>query len=120
MDIEASPEENYEPVIRFDAPEDILIEVIPCPSSKWGGMKIEWCGVLNGPDDCTGAAGFAISYYGLFEYVLEDLIDPPERAGWYVVTGMTGHFSRGDGWTTDDDTEYYFESVRPALPEEYQ
>ena len=45
------------------------------------------------------------------------LIDPPGE-GFFVVEGMTGHYTRGDGWMTDDDMEFYFTGVRPATEED--
>jgi hypothetical protein len=111
--------EDHEPVIRFDAPETLLIECVRDEKSNWGGLHVNYVTVMDGPDDCMGAAGFAISYYGLFEYVVMDLIEPPGE-GWYVINDCTGSFSRGDGWTTDDDTEYYFGDIRPATRDEIQ
>lgn len=51
------------------------------------------------------------------EYWLQGLIDLDEP-GFYVVEGVTGEYIRGDGWTTDDDEEWYFEFIRRADPEE--
>ncbi len=33
----------------------------------------------------------------------------------YHVSGITAHFTRGDGWTTDDDVDYYVENVTKSI-----
>ena len=47
-------------------------------------------------------------------------MEPEEitKPGWWVVTGITGYFTRGDGWTTEDDVYWNYETVRPATQEE--
>ena len=38
--------------------------------------------------------------------------------GWYVIEGVHGVYTRGDGWTTDDDEDWYYDEIRPATSEE--
>ncbi|MET4190747.1 MULTISPECIES: hypothetical protein [unclassified Bradyrhizobium] len=54
---------------------------------------------------------YALKYY--FDIDLE-------LSGYYVVDGVHGRYWRGDGYTTDDNEEWYFDFIRRASPEEIQ
>ena len=43
---------------------------------------------------------------------------PGSIPGYYVIEGIRGAYHRGDGWSTDDDEEWEYESIRPATEEE--
>lgn len=123
-DIIALEETNgTEDKFDFSSPEDVLIEVM------WGGgahetepswreYTIENITVISGANvDVVGAASYEQSYGGFLDYTIKDLIDCP-GPGWWVVRGVTGVYSRGDGYTSDDDMKFYFEKVEPATEEE--
>lgn len=69
--------------------------------------------------DSSGCAGGLQETCGI-EWWLEDSIyihkDPDIRL-WegvtYRIDGLTVDFTQGDGWTTDDDAEYYFDDIYP-------
>lgn len=65
-------------------------------------------------EDYSGCAGGALEMVGL-DYLLTDMlgINVEElREGWtYQVLGLTVVHTRGDGWTTDDDSTYYYEHL---------
>src|SRR3546814_20032987 len=78
--------------IDLSSPEDVLIEVIadesPYERWDWKGFKIDSCTVIGGKDGVTGAASCEPSYGGFLDYVLDDIIDCPKRAGRFVVEGV--------------------------------
>lgn len=51
------------------------------------------------------------------EYWIDSCIDL-FVPGAYVIEGVTGYYSRGDGWTNDDDEDWEYDSIRPATIEE--
>lgn len=113
------PDPDPEP-IDFDSPEDVLIEVI-CNvddvDKRWQDHSIEIATVINGKDGVMGAASYEHSYGGFLDYTIQDLIDCP-GAGWFVVEGVTGTYTKGDGWMTDDDLRFAYKSVRRATEDE--
>ena len=49
------------------------------------------------------------------EYAITDILQLDiELDGVYVLEGIYGQYFRGDGWTTDDDEEWYFDFMRRA------
>ncbi len=73
------------------------------PEAYWEKWEIdyeEYSGCVGGLDETIGIS-YAINK-GMF-------IDPDEiRFGFtYTINEITVVFTRGDGWTTDDDTDYY-------------
>jgi hypothetical protein len=86
----------------------ILVEICgPCatPSYKWEYEVI----------DCdSDSSVFWINEGVGFEYWLDQHVDFG-GPGVYVVQGISGSWIRGDGWTTEDDEEWEFTSLRPAL-----
>jgi len=52
---------------------------------------------------------------GMLEDAIAGLLDPEhKKVGWWVMEGFYGHFTRGDGWETDDDCDYECDLIRPA------
>lgn len=86
----------------------IFTVISHCPTTSYLPFEIDW-------EDSSGCIGGLNETLGI-EYAINAgiLMDPEElRLGFtYEITGITAHFTRGDGWTTDDDVEYYIESVR--------
>jgi hypothetical protein len=117
FEIEPIEEDDSEKeVFDFKSPENVLIFVL---DNGEFGFEIEtatviWCA----NDQVTGAASYDHDYGGFLDYTIASMIDMPEKEGWYVVENVTGHYIRGDGWTTDDDMEFYYDTVRPATAEE--
>ena len=63
-------------------------------------------------EEYTGCAGGASETVGLEWLIHHELgIDRDKlKEGYtYTIQGLTAHFTRGDGWTTDDDVEYDYE-----------
>lgn len=111
-----------EEVFDFTIPEDVLIEVVPfacieAREGRWPGFSIESCTVIRGKTGVTGAASYEQSYGGFLDYVIEDLIECPGE-GFFVVEGVTGNYTKGDGWMSDDDMSFDYKLVRPATPED--
>lgn len=116
-------QDDTEPTYDFSFPEDVLIVVDHCGvDASWGWrpnkLEIVETLVLDGPEDPQGAASYEETYGGFLDYVLEDICDPPEKPGIYVVRGVTAEFFKGDGYSTDDDMSFYAEGLRAATPEE--
>lgn len=124
MELEFTEDQCEPNPIDFSVREHVLIQVIGDTKSwrsatdPWKNHSIEWCTVIwsENPEK-DGAASYEISYNGLFDYTLEDMLECPGE-GVFVVEGVTGYYTRGDGWMTDDDMEFYFETVRPATQQE--
>lgn len=54
-----------------------------------------------------------------FDYWFDEYIDNEfDTPGYYVIEGVRGHWIRGDGYSTDDDEDWEFASVRPATEKE--
>lgn len=72
-------------------------------------------------DDFTtevcGVASYESWYGGFLDYTIKDHVKCPGE-GIFVAEDITGVYTRGDGWTTDDDMDFYFGPVRPATIEE--
>lgn len=63
--------------------------------------------------DYSGCAGGLDETIGLDYAVKEFLVDVRElhEGVRYTIKGLTVSFTRGDGWTTDDDSDYEFEEL---------
>lgn len=116
----------YEPTIDFNKPENVFIEVIEVDSRPyqcydgWQTHQIESYMIMDDPEEIShlmGAARYDKEFGNFLNYTLESIIECPGK-GFFVVEGITGFYHKGDGWTTDDNLEVYFESVRPATQEE--
>ena len=122
MVIVPDQDQNEEEVFNFNSPENVLIEVVKHdlegPSDDWKNFSIENCNVIWRKDPgVTGAASYEQSYGGFLDYTIQGMIDPPGE-GFFVIENVTGYYSKGDGWMTDDDMEFYYENVRSATQEE--
>lgn len=52
---------------------------------------------------------------GMLEFSVYGLLDPAEvSVGWWVMEEFTAHYTRGDGWMTDGDADFYCGGVRRA------
>lgn len=78
---------------------------------KWDIEVLEHDGCTHWIQEGMGFEYFFDSYFGN-----EDFPEP----GVYVIEGITGHVSRGDGWTTDDDEDWEMSSPRKATLEEFK
>lgn len=56
--------------------------------------------------------------HGELAYMIEQACEFPARDGYFVIEGCTGAYFKGDGWTTDDDADFYPGATRPASDEE--
>lgn len=118
---EEETEDNYKEVFDFNSPEDVLILVETSGINKtgdWKGFTIVEATVISGKEGVTGAASYEQSYGGFLDYTLERIVDCPKKQGWFVVEKVTGAYFKGDGYTSDDDMEFYCEGIRPATDEE--
>ena len=122
MTDEITPTEgdDFEPSYDFSHPEDVLIEVVFDPDRR-EGFFIETATVVNAHPTKSGAASYEIGESGLFDYTLLGMLsltDFSQGEGWYVLPNLTGFYTRGDGWMTDDDMQLYHGPVRPATADE--
>jgi len=86
--------------------------------SHWDGWNIEGCTIIRGKEGVIGAATYETEFGGFLNYTIMDMIDPPQAEGFYVLVGVTGQYNKGDGWMTDDDMDFFHETVRPATAAE--
>jgi hypothetical protein len=117
-------EEEDEERIDLKSPESILVWVVRVDDgdgrtsyAPWSCYSIEHTIILSGAPGVTGAASYEGSYGGGLDELAENLIEEPAE-GWWVVEGITGEFYKGDGWSTDDDMDFYCTGIRPATPQE--
>jgi hypothetical protein len=113
---------DEKPTFDFSSPEDVLIGVVrdngPFSNGDWQGWTIESCTVIYGKDGVIGAASYENSYGSFVDYTIAGMIDCPKAEGFFVVVGMMAVYHKGDGWTTDDDMDFFHEAVRPATEDE--
>lgn len=94
----------------YQTPGDILVRVDdPADPKTWEVLDYDDASVC-----------FYISEFGfpfMFEHEWSDMFEehPP---GVYVIEGTTGTYRRGDGWTIDDDVDFYPGAIRPATEDE--
>jgi hypothetical protein len=118
-------DESDKEIFDFKHPEDVMFEVDyrdieTYERFKWNHYEIVDTLVLS-DGKITGAASYEYSYGGFLNYTVEGLIDPSDfgyQVGLFIVEDITGVYTRGDGWTTDDDMDFYCGIVRPATIEE--
>lgn len=80
------------------------------PNLKYCPYEIEcisYSGCVGGLDEILGLN------YAINEGILD--VGKLQIGMTYEVNGITVIFTRGDGWTTDDDTAYYIESVTKII-----
>lgn len=70
----------------------------------WSKYEIDW-------EDYSGCVGGLDETLGIQYALNEGILDVGKlKLGWtYEVNGITVVWTRGDGWTTDDDVDYYVE-----------
>lgn len=108
-------DDEVEEQFNFSSAEDVLIEVWRDDIS----IQIEIHDIFSKDTNVTGAAQYEQVYGGFLGYVILDLIGKNSiQDGWWVVEGMTADYTRGDGYTIDDDMEFNYKSLRLATQEE--
>lgn len=124
LEIADAPEpEDVPEKFDFTSPEDVLIEIIDLEDDSvkdgWRRFSIESCTIIRQANpEVTGAASYEESYGASLEWTIKEMVDCPNGPGWFVVEGITGHYHKGDGWTTDDDMDFYHTGIRPATDDE--
>lgn len=73
-------------------------------ANPWSRYEIDY-------EDYSGCVGGLDETLGIQYALNEGILDVGElKLGWtYEVHGITVVWTRGDGWTTDDDVDYYVE-----------
>ena len=68
-------------------------------------------------EDYSGCAGGLDETLGITYAINERILDVGKLhlGVTYYVEGITVVFTRGDGWTTDDDADYYVGSVKTKI-----
>jgi len=81
--------------------------------------EVVWASVI-GPVavEAFGMASYCADEGGCLDYMIGEILTEKLSDGHYVAVNCEGSYYVGDGWTTDDDMELWFESVRPATDEE--
>lgn len=64
---------------------------------------LDYTGCVGGLQDTIGIEFYIEEYWGLRPELKEGVT--------YTLGGVNVEWTRGDGWTTDDDVEYYFDSI---------
>ena len=101
-----------EPEWNFSAPEDVIFLVF----KEGDNLVIDFASTILREDGVAGAASYE-QEFGFLEYTIEDL-ETLKGEGWWVMEGVTGEYHKGDGYTSDDDMNFYFDKVRPATQQE--
>lgn len=69
-------------------------------------------------EDYDGCAGGADETVG-FDYLIKEMlgldIAELKEGHTYTIEKLTVVWTRGDGWMTDDDVDYYFESIKDEI-----
>lgn len=98
-------EKGYDPEYQ-DIPEDILFEI------EEGRVVIHYVLSREFPEK-NGYCSCEFYEVGCLDYMIEGCIEElPD--GFYMIENGTIHYTRGDGWTTDDDANLYFDNIRVA------
>lgn len=104
--------------IDFSFPEDVLIQVKLSSKPLDGGFNIIGATIIS-DNPVMGAASYEQAYSGFLVYALKDMLNEPILVeGFHVITGVAADITKSDGWTTDDDIDWYYASVRPATDDE--
>lgn len=106
-----------EPVYDFGTKENILIHV--CKGGYTFGVEV--IEIITPDGRNPGWVSCDYNHDGPLDYMISNQLEQSvfDVDGFYMIEGATGEYIRGDGWTTDDDAELCFETVRLATPEEY-
>jgi len=92
----------------------VLVNVGPSVSGGPSSYKHEYEVIYE--DDETSI--FWIKEGVGWDYWFDAHIDFPTEGGWFIVSGICGHFLPGDGWMIDNDEEWEWDEVRPATESE--
>lgn len=96
---------------HWEGEGDLIFHVLSHDkSSKYQPYEIDW-------DDYSGCVGGLHETFGISYAINEGILDvgPLQIGMTYHVKGITVIHTKGDGWTTDNDTDYYVESVSKIL-----
>jgi hypothetical protein len=94
---------------KYSDKGDIIVEVTgPGTVYQW---DIDGSSCLGGSTQYVNE-GIGVAFF-VDEYVEE--IDGP---GIWIIKGVNGQYNRGDGWSTDDDEDWYYDECRLATKEE--
>ena len=102
----------FEEKFDFDCPEHVLFYY--CGE----GSLIEIHEIMSDNEEVTGAASYENSYGGFLDDVVWDMLEKPISKGFWVLMDVTGCYHKGDGWSTDDDMDFYCGELRKATDEE--
>jgi hypothetical protein len=106
-----SPEEGEFKWPKYSDKADIVVEILgPCEVKvyKWE----------IGDYACGAGCTFYIQEGMGLEYFVDTYGEEITGPGYWTFVGVHGVYYRGDGWTTDDDEDWYFDELRPSTPEE--
>lgn len=88
----------------------ILMQFVEDDSHLWPGLSVEEMQYEGGSAEIENEGSF-------LEEAIESALEEdtkPTHPGWWVMEGFYGTYTRGDGWTTDDDAEFECDVWRPA------
>lgn len=111
----------FEERVDFSSRETVYFYVVYDPerwgSHGWRNYSVDTI-YIDGKDGIMGAASYEDAYSGFLDYVIEGMCDEITTEGWYVLENFHGVYTRGDGYSTDDDMDFYSDDPRPATSEE--
>lgn len=110
VDEEVCTEEDYE-WDHWNGKGHLTFTVLShCPESKYCPHELEY-------EDYSGCVGGLSETLGIEYAINEGILDVGKLhiGVTYHVEGITALWSRGDGWTTDDDVDYYVETVKRRI-----
>lgn len=108
----APPSEEVYELPSLSTPGRIFVEVFSIIHEKH--KKSYDLEILDYDHD---TAVFWLDEGGFPDYWIGDECDF-ETPGHYVIEGIAGDFYKGDGWMTDDDMRFHYESIRKATVDE--
>ncbi len=101
-----APEDYLDDLLYGDHPEHILFE------HSYDALFTEIHEIYTDPDIGPGQISRATCWDECLDYMLYECT--VGRIGMYVAEDIELHYTRGDGWTTDDDCELEGGPIRPA------
>lgn len=122
MDLIPVEDDTPEPQYDMTTPETVVFEVlvdeIRNTSGDWKGFAIGHVQVHTPDGRNPGSASYENGEVGLMDFTLESMLECPKAEGLFAVDDFTGHYTRGDGWMTDDSADFTCGPVRPATEDE--
>jgi len=70
---------------------------------------------IEDSDGCAGGANETVGYDYLIKEMLGFDIEQFKEGHTYTIEKLTVVWTRGDGWMTDDDVEYDYESLKDEI-----